>query len=175
LNNQELNPSQTVLSDFGPHLMMDCRQCDLGLISDVAYVFKMLNELPDAIGMTKITQPYVFPYEGKIPEDKGITGFVVIAESHLAFHSFVDKDYFFFDIFSCKDFDVQKVVDYIIAAFKVNHYEMHRVNRGRDFPRSVDELPEALPSATAAQKTLSVTTSIKSFTTDTCELALASK
>ncbi|MBY0405727.1 MAG: S-adenosylmethionine decarboxylase, partial [Cyanobacteria bacterium] len=79
---------------MGPHLMLDCRQCNLDKISDQAYIFQMLNHLPEAIGMTKITQPYVFPYSGLVPEDEGVTGFVVIAESHLSFHSFIQKDYF---------------------------------------------------------------------------------
>jgi S-adenosylmethionine decarboxylase len=30
------------------------------------------------INMTSITQPYVFPYSGLVPEDRGITGIVII-------------------------------------------------------------------------------------------------
>lgn len=121
---------------FGPHLMMDCRQCDLARISDVAFVFDVLDKLPEHIGMTKITQPYVFPYSGLVPEDKGITGIVVIAESHLSFHSFSDKDYFFFDLFSCKPFDVDAAKQFILDAFRVRDAEVHYVERGRYFPRS---------------------------------------
>jgi S-adenosylmethionine decarboxylase len=119
--------------------MLDCRQCDYEKISDLQYVFQVLNDLPDAIGMTKIIQPYVFPYSGLVPEDKGITGVVVIAESHITFHSFTEKDYFFFDIFSCKHFDVDAVVDYIVKAFGVKSYEKHHASRGRYFPRSAEE------------------------------------
>lgn len=129
----------TILSEFGPHLMLDCRSCDLDKISDLEYVFNVLNDLPDAVGMTKITQPYVFPYSGKVPEDKGITGMVIIAESHITFHSFVEKDYFFFDIFSCKPFEVERVVDYIVSAFGVKSFEKHEASRGRYFPRHLEE------------------------------------
>lgn len=128
-----------IRSEFGPHLMMDCRECDYDKISDLQYVFQVLNDLPDAIGMTKIIQPYVFPYSGLIPEDKGITGMVVIAESHITFHSFTEKDYFFFDIFSCKHFDVEVVVDYIVKAFGVKNYEKHVASRGQYFPRTLEE------------------------------------
>lgn len=122
-------------SMMGPHLMMDCRGCDPAKIGDVAYVFKVLNELPEKIGMHKITQPYVFPYSGLIPEDEGVTGIVVIAESHLSFHSFTRKDYFFFDLFSCKPFDVEATRQYILEAFGVTESEVHYVERGREFPR----------------------------------------
>lgn len=129
----------TVNSEFGPHLMLDCSGCNLEKISNLEYVFKFLNELPDRIGMTKITQPYVFPYEGLIPEDKGITGTVIIAESHITFHSFIDKDYFFFDVFSCKHFDVDAVARIVAETFEVKTVERHQAIRGINFPRSLEE------------------------------------
>lgn len=138
----------TVLSEFGPHLMLDCRGCN-EKIGDLDFVWNFLNDLPERVGMTKIIQPYVFPYSGLIPEDKGITGVVVIAESHITFHSFTDKDYFFFDIFSCKHFDVEIVVDYIREAFGVQHMERHDAMRGRDFPRSLEERVPLIGAATA--------------------------
>lgn len=127
---------QTGEQGFGPHLMLDCRGCDPDKIGDVSYIFKTLCDITDAIGMTRITQPYVFPYEGLVPEDRGVTGIVVIAESHLSFHSFVDKDYFFFDLFSCREFDVDRVRQMVIEAFGVKNAEHFRVDRGRYFPRS---------------------------------------
>ncbi len=123
---------------FGPHLMMDCRGVNVEKTSDLRYIWDFLNELPDQIGMTKITQPYVFPYSGLIPEDEGITGVVVIAESHITFHSFTRKDYFFFDLFSCKEFDVDFVVREVIRAFEVEDPIIHRVDRGEYFPKDAD-------------------------------------
>lgn len=120
---------------FGPHLMMDCRGVNLAKCSDMQYIWSFLDRLPEKIGMTKITQPHVFPYSGLYPEDEGITGMVIIAESHLTFHSFIRKDYFFFDLFSCKDFDVDQVIREVVDAFDVEHPTVHRVDRGIDFPR----------------------------------------
>jgi S-adenosylmethionine decarboxylase len=149
-----MNQSKAILNNedmqgFGPHLMLDCSQCNLDKISDVAYVFDVLNRLPDFIGMTKITQPYVFPYSGLVPEDKGVTGVVIIAESHLSFHSFIEKDYFFFDLFSCKPFDVELARQFIMEAFEVQKAETHYVERGMDFPRS--ETPAKWGSPEAKQ------------------------
>jgi S-adenosylmethionine decarboxylase len=122
-------------SGFGPHLMMDCRGVSYEKCSDLQYVWHFLDSLPEKIGMTKITQPYVFPYSGLVPEDAGITGMVIIAESHITFHSFIYKDYFFFDLFSCKNFDVDQVITEVISAFEVTEPEIHQVNRGLSFPR----------------------------------------
>jgi S-adenosylmethionine decarboxylase len=93
--------------------------------------------------MHKITQPYVFPYSGLMPEDKGVTGFVIIAESHISIHTFQEKNYAFVDVFSCKDFDYDTAAQYIIEALECKQAEMHIVQRGIDFPRENIELSEA--------------------------------
>lgn len=130
---------------FGPHLMMDCRGVSFEKCSDLQYVFNFLYDLPEKIGMTRITQPYVFPYSGLVPEDEGITGMVIIAESHITFHSFTRKDYFFFDLFSCKEFDVDRVAQEVIRAFEVQDPQIHWVDRGIYFPRN-QEIPASAPS-----------------------------
>ncbi len=120
---------------FGPHLMLDLRDCSSERLSDYGLVFNILNDLPEKIGMTKITQPYVFPYSGLVPEDKGITGTVIIAESHISIHTFQEKNYCFIDVFSCKDFDVEYAAEYLIDAFEAKDYDRYVVNRGKDFAR----------------------------------------
>ena len=120
---------------FGPHLTLDLIGCPKDTLSKYDLHFKLLKELPEMIGMTPITQPYVFPYSGLVPEDKGITGIVIIAESHLSIHSFQEKEYTFIDIFSCKDFDVDRAIQYTVELFKPESFEMNVVERGIDFPR----------------------------------------
>lgn len=120
---------------FGPHLTIDLIGCPTNLLSDYNLHFEFLKKMPDLIGMTPITQPYVFPYSGLVPEDKGITGIVIIAESHLTIHSFEEKNYSFIDIFSCKDFDVELAIDIITDMFKPESFDVNIVERGKDFPR----------------------------------------
>jgi len=120
---------------FGPHLTLDLSKCNKDRLSDYNFIFKLLNELPEIIGMTKITQPYVFPYNGLVSEDSGITGIVLIAESHISLHSFEKKDYVFIDVFSCKGFDVEIAKKYFIEAFEAEKSVINVVERGLDFPR----------------------------------------
>ncbi|MBW3022986.1 adenosylmethionine decarboxylase [Candidatus Woesearchaeota archaeon] len=120
---------------FGPHLMLDLSQCNKDRLSDLHFIFNILNDLPDKIGMTKITQPHVFPYSGLVPEDKGITGFVIIAESHISIHTFEEKDYVFIDVFSCKDFNVEKATQELVKAFEAKKVEKYVESRGKEFPR----------------------------------------
>lgn len=118
---------------FGPHLMIEGKaHKSLDSLPDI---FNFLNKLPEMVGMTKITQPHVFPYEGLVPEDKGITGAVIIAESHITVHTFTDKKYIFMDIFSCKDFDVEFVKAFTCKYFQIENPDIFVEHRGKAFPR----------------------------------------
>ena len=49
-------------------------------------------------------------YHGPNPNDNGISGFVIIAESHISVHTFPGRDYVNIDIFSCKSFDHEQAL-----------------------------------------------------------------
>ncbi|MEB3203443.1 MAG: adenosylmethionine decarboxylase [Candidatus Sericytochromatia bacterium] len=121
---------------FGPHLMLDAYGCDRSKLEDVGLVASILEELPAAIDMTRIMPPYVFKYSGEVPDDWGVSGVVLIAESHISIHTFPEKGYISLDIFSCRDFDVDYATDYIVREFKAERFEKQLVSRGREFPRS---------------------------------------
>jgi S-adenosylmethionine decarboxylase len=120
---------------FGPHITLDLKGCPKDILSNYQLHFDYLKNIPELIQMTPITQPYVFPYEGLVPEDKGITGIVIIAESHISVHSFEEKGYCFIDIFSCKPFDYDKAIRLTKEIFQPKDWEVNVVSRGKDFPR----------------------------------------
>jgi S-adenosylmethionine decarboxylase len=122
---------------YGPHLMLDLNDCNPGILDDLEACFRLLNDLPQKIGMTKITQPYLFRYSGLIPEDGGITGVTVIAESHISLHTYPKKNYAFVDLFSCKPFDVQGAKDWIVQFFESKSPVVHVQERGAAFPRAI--------------------------------------
>lgn len=120
---------------FGPHLALDCYHCDRALLEDLSLVYETLDVCPDHIGMTKIMPPYVFRYSGKVPEDWGVSGVVLIAESHISVHTFPEKEFMSVDIFSCKCFDVERAIRYMVERFQVGRYEHQVLDRGRHFPK----------------------------------------
>ena len=121
------------MRDFGKHLMMDCHRCQQ--LDDMQAVYDVLDKLSELLGMTKIMPPYVFPYSGLVPEDAGITGVVVIAESHITIHTFTLKDFLFVDVFSCNPFDVELAKQYVLDAFCVAACDAQTATRGKGFPR----------------------------------------
>ena len=101
------------------HLVVDGFVENAAQISAIEPIFDLLNSLPDQIGMTKIIQPYVFRYHGVVPEDWGVTGMVIIAESHISIHTFPEHKRFHMDVFSCKPFDGEAALRIIDAALGV--------------------------------------------------------
>src|SRR5688572_26192810 len=89
--------------------------------------------------MTKISQPFVMPYVGDKPEDWGVSGFVLIAESHIAIHTFPDRGYVWVDVFSCKEFETEGATDIIVDAFGLTSITEHVLERGLEYPHSVLE------------------------------------
>lgn len=123
---------------FGPHLTLDLSECNLRKLSDLSHVYSMLDELPDLISMHKISPPYAFIYKPKDkPEEWGVSGFVIIAESHISIHTFPDRGSAFIDIFSCKQFDIHKAIDYLTAKFDAGRADKRLSGRGKEYPRDV--------------------------------------
>ena len=127
---------------FGPHLTLDLYGCDRKKISDVDFVRDVLDKAPALIGMTKIMPPHAFWYDGKPGSfDKGgVSGFVIIAESHISIHTFPEQRYVSFDIFSCKDFDVERAAEIFSRIFEARKVEKNLIMRGREFPRNVQQV-----------------------------------
>src|SRR5439155_23913994 len=97
---------------FGPHLTLDLSECDRRKLSDISHSYDLLDELPDVIGMHKITRPYTFIYgPGDNPSEWGVSAFGIIAESHISINNFPDRHLPFGDVFSCNPFDIHKAVN----------------------------------------------------------------
>ena len=121
------------------HLTIDGFGGDRERLSSESLVRSLLDRYPDEIKMTKISEPFVLRYAGEKAEDWGITGFVIIAESHIAIHTFPERGYVWVDIFSCKEFEAPGAVEKIIDAFGLSHVTEHVLERGLEYPHALDE------------------------------------
>jgi S-adenosylmethionine decarboxylase len=118
--------------------MLDGYGCDQKRLQDLNLIYRILDELPARIGMTKLMPPYVFKYSGVKPEDWGLSGFVLIAQSHLSIHTFPEKRFVSVDIFSCKTFDLEFAGEYLKEAFDMEKSECHVLDRGTEFPKEMN-------------------------------------
>ena len=121
------------LSAFGPHLMLDLHKCNKEKMTDFNLISSLLKDLPEKVGMTRISEPNVMEYTDQWATTPGITGFVVLAAGNISLHTFPDDNYVFMDIFSCRHFDYEAVKQYIIDLFECESPISHLVERGAEF------------------------------------------
>lgn len=115
------------------HLVVDGYGADPEKLMDEERVRRFLDEYPATIGMTKMIPPQVYTYRGRVPEDWGVSGFVLIAESHISVHTFPDRGYVNIDIFSCKDFDPTSSLRDVEEAFDLPRVKVWTMERGIEF------------------------------------------
>lgn len=111
------------------HVIIDGYGGDPDQLSDENVVRVILDRYPDMMGMTKITQPTVLRYRGTKPEDWGVSGYVMIAESHISLHTFPERRLVWADIFSCKEFDPDAVLADLKRRFKLQDMDVTTLER----------------------------------------------
>jgi S-adenosylmethionine decarboxylase len=131
---------------FGLHLTLDGYDCLREPLINLDQIYRFLHTCPDLIQMTKIMPPYAFKYQGKVAGDWGLSGFVLIAESHISIHTFPDRNYLSLDIFSCKKFDIEEAISYAVDLFGIGRHEKNIFDRGLEFPRDQEIVTEFLES-----------------------------
>ncbi|WP_437760627.1 S-adenosylmethionine decarboxylase [Sorangium sp. So ce1389] len=128
-------------ADFGPHLFLQFSPYRGPTSLDA--LFDIFDHLPAKIGMTPIMRPFVV----KTATREGtpvISAMVMIAESHITLHIFPDSDEAFFDLFSCKFFDVEPVVRVLAEQFGGNVTEQVLVPRGQRYLQLRTERPHVM-------------------------------
>ena len=120
---------------FGPHLTLDLYGCDRKKLLNKDFVFSVLIELPQLIDMHRISEPQVTIYNGSPGsfDAGGISAFVLIAESHITVHTFAKDGFVSIDIFSCKEFDMEKTLKFITEKFKPEKIEKNFIIRGKTY------------------------------------------
>lgn len=115
------------------HLIIDGFGANRQMLESEERIYDLLNHYPSQIGMTKVAPPQVFRYVGSKPEDWGVSGFVLIAESHISIHTFPERHYVNIDIFSCKDFDPEQAIRELKDRFEPAELKTYLLNRGLEY------------------------------------------
>ncbi|MBS3070104.1 S-adenosylmethionine decarboxylase [Candidatus Micrarchaeota archaeon] len=116
-----------VVGAFGTHLVLDLQDCPAAKLSSRKFVLAFLNSLPEDLGMRKISKPVV--KEIKTVLDEGLSGFVMIAESHVSIHTFPKFHSAHVDVFSCKPFDAGKARGVIEKRFSAKRSRFRVMER----------------------------------------------
>lgn len=121
---------------FGVHLMLDgYNACPL-LLANEKKLYELLDKIPRKLGMHLISDPLVISVGSNNRKDPGgLSGFVMIAESHLSFHTFPKRGFITIDLFTCQsDLDVDLLVSKLVKEFKIGHSDVFIQVRGLQYP-----------------------------------------
>ena len=124
------------------HLVIDGYGGEVDKLWDMELVREFLIDYPDQLGMTRITEPNVLEYNGPVAEDVGVSGFVIIAESHISIHTFPKRNFVNVDIFSCKSFDNDRALADVKLLFGLSDTKTWLLDRGLEWLDSRQGLAE---------------------------------
>ena len=121
---------------FGLHLTLDGYRGSPERLGDPEVVRAWLDELPDVLCMQKLIEPCLVEVGARNEKDPGgITGFMLIAQSHLSIHTFPRRRFVSADIFTCQDhFDHKRVRQSLITTFGLGDVECNLIPRGTRYP-----------------------------------------
>lgn len=122
--------------NFGEHLTLDGYFGSKAALDDPALLFTFLDELPERLGMHRISAPQIVRSEGNQGHDPGgYSGVVMIAESHISIHTFVERRFASADVYTCRNgMDTAFIVDYFRWMFGFDDVETHLIRRGTRYP-----------------------------------------
>jgi S-adenosylmethionine decarboxylase len=102
---------------WGYHLILDCSSCDVPKIQDRDNVYKFIKSLVKRIDMTPIGEPYIEYTAAEFPDKAGFTAVQVIVTSSIVAHFIDSSGDLYLDVFSCKQFNNDDVIDEVNKSF----------------------------------------------------------
>lgn len=119
---------------FGYELLVDCYDCKEGVCDDIALCYEFLDKIVDFIDMEKQGEPAVFRTdEERFPGKDGLSGWVPLAESSIVIHTLSLNGYISLDVYSCKEFNIQKVIEFVKKWFNPKNVDTNFVHRGTKY------------------------------------------
>lgn len=131
-----LRPEQR--SHFGVHMTLDGYNGCSARLGDFDYIARFLRDLPAQLSMHSLMDPTLIEVGELSPKDPGgITGFVLIAESHISIHTFPLRRFLSADVYTCQNaLDQQRIKDHFAGAFVLEDVETNYLIRGTRYPRA---------------------------------------
>ena len=110
---------------LGRHILVEFTECDPGRLSDLEFITQAMIRAAEAAGATVVGHAF-HPF---IPW--GVSGVVIISESHLAIHTWPEHRYAAVDLFTCGgSVDPWKAHECLKRALGAEHASAVAIERG---------------------------------------------
>lgn len=110
---------------LGRHLVVELYDCDPQILNDKERIEEIMTKAAEVSGATIVQKVF------HVFNPHGVSGVVVIAESHLAIHTWPEYGYAAVDVFTCgSSVDPWKAYDYIKRELKAGYHSTMEMLRG---------------------------------------------
>lgn len=114
---------------WGYHLLLDCTNGKKDLIGSKENVYKFIKELVVEIDMIPFGEPWIERFATHDSSKSGLSFCQMIQTSNITGH-FVDSNgNFYIDVFSCKSFENDTVIEVVSKYFKPEKVRQHYISR----------------------------------------------
>jgi len=110
---------------LGKQIILELYDCPHDLLCDPKLISKVMNEAAEAMGATIVTS--TFHHFSPL----GVSGVVVIMESHLTIHTWPEYGYAAIDIFTCGEIKMQDGVAHLEKELQAKNKEVRLLERGK--------------------------------------------
>ena len=134
---------------LGRHLVAELTGCNRKTLDNLQQLEEYLNESVRRSGAT-IVESVFHRYN-----PQGVSGVVVIAESHISIHTWPEYGYAAVDFFTCGDaVDPYKAYDFLKARLESDQGHLTELKRGMPskIDEKIDHKPTARPAATGVAR-----------------------
>lgn len=136
---------------LGRHILVEFHDADSQILNDENKIGEFMNEAARRSGAT-IVKSYFHTFN-----PFGVSGVVIIAESHLAIHTWPEHNYASVDLFTCGDtVEPWVAFEYLQNVLKSHKYEAREIKRGV-FDHDVKHKPQqGNPNLTSFEDSLNI-------------------
>ena len=113
------------MNALGKHLLLELQGCDKGVLNDISFLRSTMLAAARECGATILGESF------HQFSPQGVSGIVVIAESHLFIHTWPEYGYAAADIFTCgNSVQPERAVGVLLKGLNSTNHSMVEMRRG---------------------------------------------
>ena len=115
---------------IGQHLLADLYEVAADRLANAGLLADCLADAARRGGMNPLGPPVLYRFQGG-----GLTGYLLLSQSHIAFHTYPEHRYLALDIFSCGGADSKAALWVFLAALEPGREHLTTAPRGAEIPQ----------------------------------------